>query len=59
MKDNTVLVIHIIGQVLLALVCFCGGIYMLINHPDRAGWGWLLFIGVVIGAMSMKSKSDE
>lgn len=40
-----------------AILCYCIAAYMAVN--DKEGWGWFLFVGLLINGTSVKTKKDE
>jgi len=49
--------ILVIGKVIVALVCVILGAILALNHNDQ--WGWFLVVGVIFGAMSGESKTED
>lgn len=56
MKDNTVVLMFIIFRS-LATISVIGGATFLAYH-GKDGWGWLIFLAVILGAFSIKTNGD-
>ena len=58
MKNNTVYAIYIVMASLSTMAAIAGATFLAYEGKD--GWGWLIFLALCIGSMSITSgKSDE
>lgn len=53
---DTLVLVSIVVRALATLACIGGAVYLMFH--DKDGWGWLLFVAVIIGSYSLVHKPD-
>lgn len=57
MSELTVLFFAILFKSLTICACIAGIVFLI--HTDKQGWGWLVFLAILIGSTSYKYHPDE
>jgi uncharacterized membrane protein HdeD (DUF308 family) len=47
----------IIARGLAAITALCGAVYLASNGND--GWGWMIFVGLLLGDISFKASAEK
>ena len=55
MTHNTLVLIAIVGKCITTLAAIAGAVYL--ADQGKAGWGWLIFLAVVLGSFSLKDNA--
>ena len=56
MRDS-VLTYIIIGRSLSCITAIGGAIWL--AHADKPGWGWLIFLALILGCYSFTTNEDK
>lgn len=54
MTHNTLVMAAIIGKSIATLAAIAGAVYL--ANAGNDGWGWLIFLAVVLGGYSIKES---
>lgn len=57
MSDNTVIFFSVLMRGLCVIAAICGAVYL--ANQGKNGWGWLIFLAIVLGSYSIKADSDK
>lgn len=49
---NRIILVEVIFRALVALIAVCGATYLM--SEGIKGWGWLIFVAIVCGGISIK-----
>lgn len=55
MTNNTLLMAVIIGRSVATWLAIAGAVYL--ANQGKDGWGWLIFLAVVLGGYSIKEST--
>lgn len=55
MTRNTLVMAAIIGKSIATLASIAGAVYL--ANTGKDGWGWLIFLAVMLGGCSIKESS--
>jgi ABC-type phosphate transport system permease subunit len=56
MSDNTLLFVLILGRMIACCLSVAGAVYLAYHGKD--GWGWLIFLALVLGGISVSTKGQ-
>jgi len=56
MTDNAVVFFSVALRGLSVLAAIGGAVYL--AHQGKDGWGWLIFLSVILGSYSIRSRAD-
>lgn len=57
MSDNTVIFFSVVMRGLGVLAAIVGAVYL--ANQGKEGWGWMIFLAVLLGSYSLKVDSDK
>lgn len=57
MKNNTVVLIAVILKSICCALCIIGATYLI--SIEKSGWGWLIFMGIIIGLYSVTQSEQK
>lgn len=56
MTEYTAIVVIVFLKSMVAMSAVLGAIYL--AHYEKPGWGWMIFLAIVLGASSVRLGSD-
>lgn len=57
MKDNTVILIIAALRAIATIIAILSATYL--AYYDKHGWGWLIFLAIMLGSFSVKTKKEN